>query len=611
MRSIGLARVGGVTRMVLNGSFVFQSGVLDQGYWPDGLYSAPTDEALRFDLELARRLGFNMVRKHVKVEPQRWYYWADRLGVLVWQDMPNMPIYLLSDGEDRAQFETELGAMIDGLRSHPSIVAWVPFNEGWGQFDVERVVAAVKQRDPSRMVSGNSGSANCCQAIAPMATDLIDAHLYSGPYAPAPDPQRASVSTEFGTCEGRNPEHEWAPGQPSGRPDPSPEANEGLLRRQWDALQQQMRWPGLSAAVYVELYDIEQELAGLYTYDRRVDKCGADLVRELNRQLLEASRDPAATEPQAGAVPTGMIGYWSFDEAAGDRVADLSGAGNDLILAGGAAAVDGVRGRALDLRGAGPQAAAVGPVIDTTGSFTVAAWLRHWDEKQTAAAISQAGDRVAGFQLGLRNGDERADLGPALIQFPPAPGIYPPWRWTFDVPDQTGCLSDECGRRANSSYGDGGLGPPIGTWQHVIGVVDRGTRSISLYIDGVHITTEQADDEWDADGVFGLGIAPRGVAATGFNGTVDELRVFDRALSAPAAWQLYAAEVSRSDGQFCVGDCDGNRRVAIDELVGMLGVALGGTPADGCNAGDVDRDGRITIDELLAAVRNALAGCTA
>jgi hypothetical protein len=542
MRSIGLAEVGGATRMVLNGDFVFQMGALDQGYWPDGLYTAPTDEALRYDIELAKGIGLNMLRKHVKVEDARWYYWADKLGILVWQDMPNMGIYLPVTEAAKAQFELELAEMIDQLRSHPSIVMWVPFNEGWGQYDVERVSASVKARDPSRILNANSGAANCCQAIEPSATEIFDGHLYRGPWAPPPDDTRASVNSEFGTCDGIVEGHVWFPSQEAFTP--SREAQEGSLRQQWAATTQQVRSPGLSGAVYVELYDIEQELAGFYTYDREVDKCDAALLKELNEALITASRTRDGVTPQPGAIPEGAVAYWSFDEGAGDVAEDGSGNGYDLVLEGATWAEDGVRGGALSVAGMGEHAVAAGSVVDTGGSFTIAAWLRHEDKNQTASAVSQRGASGLGFQLGLRNGDERPDLVPAYQQFPPDPEQYPPWRWTFNVPDREGCLDAECGARANSSYGDFGRGllPQAGEWQHVIGVMDRSNSALSLYVDGKHVSTEQADYMWDASGAFTVGIGNPNDPVDSFRGSIDELRVYNRALTASEAYELYAAE---------------------------------------------------------------------
>src|SRR6184192_2093162 len=166
LRTVGLVPDSeGRPRIALNGRITFLHGPLDQGYWPDGSYTAPTDDALRFDLEKAKELGFNFVRKHVKVEPARWYHWADRLGILVWQDMPSLTVSF--DGppgpapdpipQARQRFEAELAAMITQLRNAPSIIGWVVFNEGWGEYDTARVADSGRQLDPTRLVIANSG----------------------------------------------------------------------------------------------------------------------------------------------------------------------------------------------------------------------------------------------------------------------------------------------------------------------------------------------------------------------------------------------------------------------------------------------------------------------
>ncbi|HMJ91403.1 MAG TPA: glycoside hydrolase family 2 TIM barrel-domain containing protein, partial [Candidatus Acidoferrum sp.] len=194
MRKISMVRDDkGRLRIQLNNTNYFQVGPLDQGFWPDGLYTAPTDEALRYDLEMTKKLGFNMARKHVKVEPARWYYHADKIGLLVWQDLPSGDKSARwrgpsgYDGEEMkrtpestAIYERELKAMIDGLYNHPSIVIWVPFNEGWGQFDTVRILNLTKQLDPTRLVDGASGGNHF------PAGDIIDHHQYPGPGAPSP-----------------------------------------------------------------------------------------------------------------------------------------------------------------------------------------------------------------------------------------------------------------------------------------------------------------------------------------------------------------------------------------------------------------------------------------
>src|SRR5262249_24277115 len=200
----------GTTRILLNGKPYFQVGPLDQGFWPDGIYTAPTDEALKYDIEITKKLGFNMIRKHVKVEPQRWYYWADKLGVLVWQDMPSgdrssreRDPDIQRTPESAKQYETELKAMIDGLRNHPSSVMWVVFNEGWGQFDTKRITEWTKQYDPSRLVNCASGWSD--RGVG----DVHDIHVYPGPGSPKPEEQRAAVLGEFGGLGLATPGHMW------------------------------------------------------------------------------------------------------------------------------------------------------------------------------------------------------------------------------------------------------------------------------------------------------------------------------------------------------------------------------------------------------------------
>ena len=178
LRKIEIARDSqGVNRILLNGKFVMQVGPLDQGFWPDGIYTAPTDEALRSDIEMEKKLGFNMVRKHVKVEPDRWYYWADKLGLMVWQDMPSGNN---KTDESRKQFETELEKLIETHHNHPSIIMWVVFNEGWGQYDTERLTAWVKKLDPTRLVNNASGWTD------KKAGDVLDIHHYPQPEVARP-----------------------------------------------------------------------------------------------------------------------------------------------------------------------------------------------------------------------------------------------------------------------------------------------------------------------------------------------------------------------------------------------------------------------------------------
>ena len=200
LRKISLGKdQNGFTRLCLNNRPYFQFGPLDQGFWPDGLYTAPTDKALRYDIEMTKRLGFNLARKHVKIEPDRWYYWCDKLGLLVWQDMPSGDKYIRPEDPDitralesSTEFDAELQALIEGRRNHPCIVMWVPFNEGWGQSDTAGVVERFANSIPSRLVDDASGWSDRG------AGDVHDLHNYPGPGSPEPELNRAAVLGEFG-----------------------------------------------------------------------------------------------------------------------------------------------------------------------------------------------------------------------------------------------------------------------------------------------------------------------------------------------------------------------------------------------------------------------------
>jgi hypothetical protein len=296
MRQVGIGMVNGVLRPLLNGQFVFQTGTLDQGYWPDGLYTAPTDAALAFDLQKHKDLGFNMVRKHIKVEPQRWFYHADRLGLLVWQDVPSLTAQDVNpDNAQQAQFEAEAREIVNEHRSSPSVVAYTVYNEGWGEralADTQRVGNAIKAQDPTRLVNVHSGY-NCCQSLGnPGNGDIDDWHMYLGPASPLPSSSRVAVLGEFGGLGLRVPGHEYSP---SGgffayewQPDATALTNRyvGLV----DGVRNLMVGKGLSAAVYTEITDLEGELNGFLTYDRQVVKMDQARVRAANQALINASR---------------------------------------------------------------------------------------------------------------------------------------------------------------------------------------------------------------------------------------------------------------------------------------------------------------------------------
>ncbi|MBI5670401.1 MAG: glycoside hydrolase family 2 [Chloroflexi bacterium] len=280
MRSIGLAEVDGFTRIVLNGQISFQIGPLDQGYWPDGLYTAPTDAALRFDIEIAKRFGFNMIRKHVKVEPERWYYWADKLGVLVWQDMPSGNNI---GAEAQQQFAAELEQMIAERRNHPSIIMWVIFNEAWGQHNTGALTARVKALDPSRLVNSASGWTNTGDG------DINDVHVYVGPGGLPAAGNRASVLGEYGGLGLRTPGYMWGAGNYAYEWVPDSDTLTGRYLELLDRLSGIITNTGLSAAVYTELTDIENEVNGLLTYDRRVVKVASfEALAEAHQRLIQS-----------------------------------------------------------------------------------------------------------------------------------------------------------------------------------------------------------------------------------------------------------------------------------------------------------------------------------
>jgi len=281
MRKIALGKdEKGITRPMLNGKFVFQVGPLDQGFWPDGIYTAPTDEALRFDIAETRRLGFNTTRKHLKVEPERWYYWCDKLGLMVWQDMPSINSYGGKQPIDAPQFKIELMEMVQGRWNHPSIIMWVVFNESQGQHDTEQLVAAVKALDPSRLVN------NCSGDHDKKCGDVIDIHVYPGPGSPQPEENRAAVLGEFGGLGLPIEGHAWAKRSWGYKGTNSIEGltrgYEKLLAKAWELKDS----AGLSAVIYTQLTDVETEGNGLLTYDREINKVIPERAAAVNTGKL-------------------------------------------------------------------------------------------------------------------------------------------------------------------------------------------------------------------------------------------------------------------------------------------------------------------------------------
>ncbi|MFC1662499.1 glycoside hydrolase family 2 protein, partial [Gemmatimonadota bacterium] len=311
MRSISIGSDSrGHPRLLLNGRPLFQLGLLDQGWWPDGLYTAPSDEALLFDVHTTKALGYNLIRKHVKVEPARWYFHADREGLLVWQDMPSGNNRSL---EGKEQFAHELQNVVDALRNHPSIVMWVPFNEGWGQHQTEEYVEWLRGYDPSRLVNNASGWTDTGVG------DVLDIHRYPGPGAPdaleAGD--RVPVLGEFGGLGLPVPGHTWVQEDNWGyRSFESPEG----LREGYRELLHQLRafvGDGLAAAVYTQTTDVEVEVNGVMTYDREIVKLGESAFG-LHQQLLGPPPDLRPLVPTSRLHP--QVWRYSTDAPTGDWV---------------------------------------------------------------------------------------------------------------------------------------------------------------------------------------------------------------------------------------------------------------------------------------------------
>jgi beta-galactosidase/beta-glucuronidase len=286
MRKISLGKdEKGFTRLMLNNRPYFQLGPLDQGFWPDGLYTAPTDEALRYDIEMTKKLGFNLARKHVKIEPDRWYYWCDKLGLLVWQDMPSGDKYIggkdpdiTRSPESAKEFEQELTALLHGRGNHPCIVMWVPYNEGWGQWDTARVVEMIKKLDPTRLVDNTSGWTD--RGVG----DVNDMHKYPGPGSPEPEANRAAVLGEFGGLGLPMRGHTWQSEKNWGYRSFTDAgalttAYVDLVAKLFPLIEQK----GLSAAVYTQTTDVEIEVNGLMTYDRELVKMDLSKVAAANR----------------------------------------------------------------------------------------------------------------------------------------------------------------------------------------------------------------------------------------------------------------------------------------------------------------------------------------
>lgn len=313
MRKSSLARDdNGVLRLFLNNKPIFHFGPLDQGWWPDGLYTAPTDEALKFDLEYIKDVGFNMLRKHVKSEPDRLYYWCDKLGIMVWQDMPSSLYNRDKYSTDElikidTQWETEWKRVIDYLFNHPSIVMWVPFNEGWGQYDTERITEWTKKYDPSRLVNNASGWTD------KKVGDVHDIHNYPDPRMIDLEEDRAIVLGEFGGLGWPIKDHVWIESETNW----GYRSHKGKEQYKNDYIGlitklKPLKERGLAAAIYTQTSDCEVEVNGLLTYDRAIKKLEPDEINSLNNFYLP----PVFTNTVSSFLGEIVIGLMTDDKDA-------------------------------------------------------------------------------------------------------------------------------------------------------------------------------------------------------------------------------------------------------------------------------------------------------
>lgn len=498
MRSLGVAKVGGYQKLVLNGKPFFSLAQLDQGFYPDGLNTAPSDSALVFDLKAQKDLGFNSVRKHIKVEPARWYYHADQMGLLVWQDFVSGNL----TGEKGHQAFLDQGAeMMEQLHNYPSIGAWIVFNEGWGEWDrteTGKITEKVQAADPSRVVNAHSG-VNCCNSKGDSGKgDIIDHHDYNNTDPAFPDGNRAAMDGEHGGFTLRMPGHMW-PGAPtaiySGVADKDALTAKYVENTRTHYLE--AAGAELSGSIYTQVTDLENELNGLWTYDRREIKVDAAQVRKINREVIAAGAAAGERDEVKGG------GAWSLDENTGTKAADSGPNHKGLTLSEGTSWAPGVRGSALKFNGEGQYAQTDGPVVDTTGDYTVSAW----------ASL----DTLPGNYATVVSQDGRRQENPFYLQ-------YGQGAFAFSTPGA---------HRARLE-----MTPELGRWYHVVGV--RSGDEIKLYVDGKLAATAAAGTADVSTGALSVGRAKWSGGNTDFwNGSVDQVAVYDRALSADEVSALH------------------------------------------------------------------------
>jgi len=522
MRKIEVRKnADGVNRVFLNNVQTFLLATLDQGFWPDGVYTAPTDEALAWDIQATKDLGFNTIRKHIKVEPDRWYYHADQIGMMVWQDMPGAGDGVRPDATAQVEIKKQLEDMVQQHRSFTSIIGWIPFNEGWGEWDKNDTGAIadwVKSMDPSRLVdaaSGNEPSYGLIWGLGDSGKgDMVDQHTYPGPTVVHPDATRAAMDGEHGGISLAIPGRTWAAGavNPYGGVD-TPEALTAAYVRNNAGLIAPAQ-SDLSGSVYTQITDVEGEVNGLYTYDRAVLKVDPDTVRAINRKIIEVGSGARTLPPSS----TGLAGVaaWSLDEGSGTTSTDVTGNGHTLTLHGGTTwdtSTPGDGGRSLRFDGTGYATAQL-PELDTTASYTVQARVRldsidgDWGSAASMDALGDDGNSPFYLQYGKNIGGD--GIGGYGMSFTGARAVK---------------LAD----------------PDYGQWHQLTGVRDAAAGTLTMYVDGVAGSTYQTRSATLSDGTFTLGRAQWDNTRVDYLvGAVDEVKVYDQALT--------AAQVAASSG---------------------------------------------------------------
>jgi hypothetical protein len=499
LRTVGVQQVGGFPKLVLNGKPIFSLATLDQGFWPDGLYTQPSDAALKFDLVETKKLGFNAVRKHIKVESARFYRHADELGLLVWQDFVSADI---DSPAGQQAWRSQGREMMQQLHSFPSIIGWVVFNEGWGEWDrtaTGRIADEVKAEDPSRIVNAHSG-VNCCSSKGDSGRgDVIDHHDYVNNDPAYPDATRIAMDGEHGGFTLRTPGHMW-PGPPAAIY--SGVADKAALTAKYvdntERFYLEAAGAELSGSVYTQITDLETELNGLWTYDRREIKVDPAAVRASNAKVIAAGAAAATDATFPGR------GDWKLDEGTGKVARDSSGSGADLTLAGDTSWA----GPALKFDGDADYADTAAPVLDTTKDYTVAAWVTL--------------DELPGNYATVVSQDGRARENPFYLQ-------YGQGAFAFSTPG---------GNRARLE-----IAPELNRWYHLAGVRDHTTGEVRLYVDGRRVAVVPAGADVVSTGPLSVGRAKYAGNRTDYwSGSINQVHAYNRTLTDPEIAALHTAE---------------------------------------------------------------------